>query len=125
MRIGMTVGYEWESAAVRGDSMPDGLPVEEQLAFQAMALLYARFWLNQISREKGSAEKGKIVYQTELLKRKLQTKEQLVKRSAEFFLQVEKAANQYAEDRTPENAENLWLTVSGLLKHERRKNVHE
>lgn len=108
--------FSWEADAMRGDPMPDGLPLEEQKAFQAMAHLYARFRLKQITREVGSEEKGAIVHQMDVERQNREARERLSERFAGFFRQVESVANRYAKDRTPENADILWAVVSGLIK---------
>lgn len=100
--------FEWEQAAMRGDPMPDGLPLEEQLAFQALAHLYARFRLHKITREAGREEKGKILSELERNRRRVHTQENLVRCSVEMVRAVESAANTYAGERTVEHADRLY-----------------
>lgn len=107
--------FLWERQAMAGDEMPDGLPLEEQLAFQALAHLYGRFRLKLLTREDGSKEKGKIAHQLDIDRRRLQVHEGLVGKSAELFKAVESAASQYAKDRTLENADRLYKAVYGML----------
>lgn len=54
--------FDWEPIAMRGEEMPDGLSLVEQLAFQTMAKLYGRYKLGLITREQGHIEKGKLVF---------------------------------------------------------------
>lgn len=106
--------FAWEAAAMRNDPMPDGLPLEEQKAFQALGHLYARFHLNQITREDGSREKGMIVHSVYAERQNRIVRERLSAHSAQMFKAVESAANAYAKERTLENADRLYEAIYGL-----------
>lgn len=99
---------DWEQSAMRGEPMPEGLPLEEQLAYQAMAYLYARFRLKAVTREMGAEEKGRILYELERNRRLLQVKKNLVRCSVEMVRAVEAAANSYSRERTVENGDRLY-----------------
>lgn len=107
--------FSWERAAMDGEPMPRGLPLEEQLAFQAVAHLYARYQLKVITRDDGSREKGEIVYQLGLNRRKLRTQEKLIKHSAALFRAVELSASEYAKNRTLENADEMYRALYGFF----------
>lgn len=66
----MAVEYDfpWEREAMRGDPMPDKLSLSDQAAYQAVALLYARFRARSIERDAAGQEKKLI--RAELEKRK-------------------------------------------------------
>lgn len=96
---------------MRGDEMPDGLPVPDQLCFIGLRSLYAQVRHGTISRDAGSREKGRMLHEKYLLEQKLRTKERIAQRSAELFRTVECAANRYAKDRTLENADALYEAI--------------
>ena len=101
----------YEKAAMRGDEMPDGLDLPDQLCFLGLRMLYAQAKQGIISREVGSREKGRLLHQREIQMQKLKTKENLVT-SACFMLQnTEGAANRYAKNRTLENADALYEAI--------------
>ena len=57
---------ELERIAMRGGPMPAGLTLPNQVYFQGLSYLYARFRAGFIDRDCGSAEKGKMLYQRDL-----------------------------------------------------------
>ena len=54
-----------ERLAMKGEEMPDGLDYPEQVLFQSLALLYARYRKEYITREAASKEKRKILVEYE------------------------------------------------------------
>ena len=50
---------DWEKQAQRGDPMPDGLEYPDQVLYQALSLLYARYRIKAITREQAQIEKLK------------------------------------------------------------------
>ena len=107
--------FSWERSAMENGDMPDGLPLEEQMAFQAVAHLYGRYRLKLINRETGHIEKGKIRYALDLRKRQADTDRRLAKHHADMLRDMEGAANSYAKNRTLENADRLYQVIYGML----------
>lgn len=105
--------YPYEPAAMRGEEMPDGLDMVDQLNFLCLRSLYAQARSGIIDRETGSREKGKLCYQRDLWERRLLSKEKMAQHSAEMFKSVEGAANAYARERTLENADRLYRALYG------------
>lgn len=107
--------FTWERSAMNGDEMPEGLPLEEQLAWQTVAHLYGRFRLKLITRETGHTEKGKIRYALDLRKREADADRKLARWHADLMKAAEGAANTYAKNRTLENADRLYQVLYGML----------
>ena len=105
--------YPYECAAMRGEEMPDGLDIVDQLNFLCLRSLYAQVRNGVINRETGSREKAKLGYRRGRWERKLMIRERVVQRSVEMLKAVELAAIAYAKDRTPENADRLYWAVYG------------
>lgn len=103
---------EYERSAMIGDRMPAGLSVGNQMAYQALASLYARYREKQISRDAASAEKREIVSS---LKRATAS-EEISRRSVDFFRIVERYMNRYRKERTIEAADCLADAVDGFLR---------
>lgn len=66
---GTGVVFPWEKQAMRGEEMPDGLDYPEQVMYQSLALLYARYHLKHISREQAQADKRNLLDEYEAYKR--------------------------------------------------------
>lgn len=107
--------YPYEQAAMRGEEMPNGLSLPDQLMFLALRQLYVQKRSGAIDRDTGSREKAKLGYQRERLCRKLGIQEGLVLYSARFFKAVEGAASAYAKNRTLANADELYRVVYRML----------
>lgn len=109
--------YSYERAAMRGDEMPDGLDIVDQINFLCLRSLYAQKRAGIIDRAVGSAEKAKLRRQRDLWEQRLFFREKLAKRCVEMFQTVEAAANAYAKDRTLENADKLYQAIYGMETH--------
>ena len=108
---GSGVVSELEKAAMRGEPMPDGLSLVDQVYFQGLAHLYARFHLKVIDREK-----GQMLYQHDLSKRSQEFESKMAKYHAELRKQTEGALNRYRKERTLEAADNLANVLEGKLQ---------
>lgn len=97
-----------------GAEMPDGLPLEEQMAYQAVAHLYGRYRMKLISRERGHAEKGKIKHALDCRKRKADMSRKLAELHTQLLKDLESAANDYAKNRTLEAADRMYQIVYGM-----------
>lgn len=113
---GSGVVSELEKAAMRGEPMPDGLSLVDQVYFQGLAHLYARFHLKVIDRATGSREKGQMSYQYDLSKRSQEFESKMAKYHAELRKQTEGALNRYRKERTLEAADNLANVLEGKLQ---------
>lgn len=109
------IDFPWERSAMNNDSMPDGLSLEEQMAWQALAHLYGRYRLKLVSRETGHTEKCRIKYELDLRKRRSDTDRRLAKHHADMLRKLEGAASAYAKDRSLENADRLYQAVYGSI----------
>lgn len=107
--------FPWERQAMNNEEMPDGLPLEEQLAYQAMAQLYGRYNKKMIDRERGGTEKGKIAHALICSKQRADMSRKLAEHHAKLLKDLEGAASSYAKDRTLEAADRMYQVVYGVL----------
>lgn len=114
--MSLKYAFPWEYSAMSGDEMPDGLSLEEQWAYQALALLYGRFRLKLVDRATGSAEKGKIKYELDLRSRQTNMQNKLAEWHTRLTKNIEAASVAYRKDRTLENADRLIDTLDGFLR---------
>lgn len=104
--------FPWENKAKRCESMPDGLKQSEQLAYQSIALLAARYRLGGLSDEQAVADRKKI------------DKRYLIDAANEGYIQwtvdvrrrVEMAVNQFRREPSIENANVMADVLDGFVR---------
>lgn len=99
----------YERAAMRGDAMPDDLTFPDQLMFQALSLLYARYRAKTITREQASVEKKQLLREHEAFVYRWKLGDHYV----ETIKKTELAASAYCKNRTLENADRLLEAIEG------------
>ena len=115
-------GKQWmsrkqiEDAAKRGDKMPDGLTLVEQLFFQAIANLTQRFLIGKISKAQSKVEYTQIAQEYESHCSKILYQSRL----AAIWADIENAALKYDNEPTIENADRLRDFIFGKREFERR-----
>ena len=114
-REGNHMVSELEQAAMKGKDMPDGLSMPEQFLFQALSYLYARFRAGQIDRERGGAEKKKIMYQYRMLSEKETASADLANWHARLRKEIESAAIRYRKEPSRQAADDLIKTLDGMI----------
>lgn len=105
---GITLPYEKQ--AQRGDEMPTGLNYPDQLMFQALALLYARYRLKAITREQAITEKKQLLDEY----RVFQYKWGLGDHYVAVTKATEAARALYRKNKTLDNADNLLASIEGV-----------
>lgn len=99
----------YERAAMRGDPMPRDLAFPDQLMYQSLALLYARYRASTITREQASAEKKQLLREHETFVYRWKLGDHYV----ETIKKTELAASAYRKERTLENADKLIEAIEG------------
>lgn len=117
---GERFSFPWERDAMRGDAMPEGLPLYDQAAYQAMRYLYALYRRGEIPREDAAAEKGRIRGEYETRKKQFQAVREGQTERAQFWKTIEAAANRFGRERTLENAEAFLEAVYQVGLRNRR-----
>lgn len=56
----MNLSWPWETAAVRGEPVPDGLGLIDRLAYFSMKGVYAQYRAGQLTKEEAQREKAEI-----------------------------------------------------------------
>lgn len=97
-----------EYAAMNNEPMPDGLRLPDQMYFQGLAWLYARYHAKQISRERGQQEKQKLVISRDRLARESESIIRFSKYYADVYTALAQASSAYAKERTLERADVLY-----------------
>lgn len=107
--------FQYEQQAARGDIMPDGLTQPDQLLYQSMAILYARYRAGFITRDAAVQEKGRLLYEWENNRARLESAGVLAEWNAKLRREIESAQNAYRRAPSMETAENLSRVLDGVL----------
>lgn len=105
---------QMEEQARRGDPMPDGLHLYDQQAYQALVLLYARYYRKEIPREQASLEKQKIRIALQAAYESDNFRDNLCFYHEKLNRMTETAKTLCRKDPTPENAIKLCDVLDGL-----------
>ena len=97
-----------EYAAMNNEPMPDGLRLPDQMYFQGLAWLYARYHARQISREQGQVEKQKLVVARDRLARESESLTRMSQYYAETYKTLAQSSIKYAKERTVEAADAMY-----------------
>lgn len=108
--------YPWEREAIQGAEMPDGLCLEEQLAYMALRHLSAAFRLKMVDQATATREKQKIFGEC---RQRLEYREFSRKLDAyhvELINSTEGARSDCLKNPTPENFRRLVLVMDGIIR---------
>lgn len=112
---GLAAGEALAASAARGGPMPENLSLVEQLAWQALAHLYARARLGQVRKEAGAREKRTILHALRTQRQEEDIQTRLAFWRAELLRETEAARAAYSKDRTLENADRLSALLEGRV----------
>lgn len=111
----------YERQAMRAQPMPDGLSLEDQLMYQSLSILYARYKRNELTRAQATAEKGKLVYEYDRRNKIEAASSDLTKWHTELRKAIEAAQCRYRKEHTLEAADALSAALDGRILHDREK----
>ena len=112
--------FPWERAAMRGDEMPDGLPLPDQMAYTALRNIYDAYYKKILSRDMAAAEKRKLRWKYEEARKSWDFWEKLGKHHTKILRDSELVKNACRKNPTPENAVLLCDVLDGLYRGEVR-----
>ena len=112
---GTGVVLEYESAAMNGNPMPEGLAQEDQIMFQALSLLYARYHIGRISRDQATREKGQLLYEYDKRQRVAEADRKLTRWHSDLRREIEAAQNHFRKEHTLEAADRLSAALDGRV----------
>lgn len=107
---------DWEKQAQRGDPMPDGLEYPDQVLYQALSLLYARYRIKAITREQAQTEKLKLLDEYKLY----QFRDSMEKEWVQIIKDTELARAEFRKNPSIENGWKLIEIIEGRKKNENR-----
>ena len=104
----------YERSAMHNEPMPEGLDLADQLCYQALALLYARYHSGKITREQGEKEARMIRRKREENVKSNEFGEKCREHAVKLWKDIEQSANAYRKKRTIENADKLIAAIYGV-----------
>lgn len=113
---GITLPYE--TAAMRGDPMPEGLKSYDALMFQNLTLLYKRYREKMISREQATKEKKTLLEAYRIDK----FGDEVVQDAVRLWKDIETAASAYCLSPSIETADAL---IKAIYKVGRKTDEYE
>lgn len=108
--------FPWEHSARRGDEMPEGLSLPDQMAYTAMRNVYWSFSRKIINRDAAAAEKQRIRREYEQRKTEWDFWVELAKHQYSVNMATEAAKTACRKDPTPENVNFLIDVMDGIKK---------
>lgn len=107
--------FPWEQAAMRGDEMPDGLSLPDQMAYTAMRNIYDAYHKKIISRDVAAAEKRKVRKEYEQSVKEVNFQKKLAYFRSELSRKTEIASTDFRKNPTIEGAIRLVKIVDGIV----------
>ena len=104
----------YERQAMKGEPMPDGLDLADQLCFQALSTLYKRFYSGRITREQGEHDARLIRRKRDENVKSIEFGEKCRSHAVTLWKNIEQSANAYQNNRTLENADKLIEAIYGV-----------
>lgn len=104
--------FPWENKAKRCEPMPDGLKQSEQLAYQSIALLAARYRLGGMSDEQAVKDRKKIDQRYVIDS----ANEGYIQWTVDLRKRIEIAQSRYRNERTREAADLLSDVLDGFVR---------
>ena len=106
--------FPWERMAMNNLEMPDGLPLQDQMAYTAMRNIYYSFRHGVITRDAAAAEKLKIRSRYDNMVSEWARWGDLAKYHCKLRKDIEAAATTCRKDPTPEHGMALCNAIDGL-----------
>lgn len=104
----------YERSAMHNEPMPEGLDLSDQLCYQALALLYARYHSGKITREQGEKEARMIRRKREENIKSNEFGEKCRENSVRLWRNIEQSVMDYQKNRTTGSADKLLIAIYGV-----------
>lgn len=115
--------FPWEQAAMRGDEMPDGLPLPDQMAYTAMRNIYDAYHKKTINRDTAAAEKRKVRKEYEQSVKEVNFQKKLAYFRSELSRKTEIASTDFRKNPTIEGAIRIVKIVDGIVSEWALKSI--
>lgn len=112
----MSTGFQfpWEREAMRGEGLPDGLDLSDQMAYTSLRHTYFLYQQKAISRDQAAAEKQKIRSTWQTAKGHLELCRRINEHYAKVYRCTEQTKTACRKKPTAENAIALCNAIDGI-----------
>ncbi len=104
----------WERQAAKGEPVPDGLPLEERLAYLALRNLHKAFRAGAVTKEEATEEKTEIFSTCHQIREARVAWGMIADRHAVMWKKIEGPASEFFKTKDPAKAEEALLILYGL-----------
>lgn len=109
--------FPWEREAMKGEELPDGLSLHDQMAYVSLRTLYHDYYEKRLDRGTASLEKRRIFGAWDKAKRTTEFERDLAFFHARVIKDTEGAKTAVLKDPSPENAVRLCRVLDGLERY--------
>lgn len=103
-----------EQAAAKGQKMPDGLDIFDQLRFHGLSYIYHNFQKGVTPKETATEYKRSLLKEIDFLRQEYAFAVRCWDSAVRLYKATEMARNAYGTNRTLENADALIAALDGL-----------
>ena len=104
----------WERQAARGEPVPDGLPLEEQMAYLALRNLHRAFHAKAVKKEEAAQEKTRIFALCRQIAEARASWGAIANKHAVMWKRIEAPASEFFKTKDVSKAEETLLILYGL-----------
>lgn len=108
--------FPWERQTMKGEPMPEGLKLHEQMAFLAMRYIYLSYYAEKLTQEQAREEKQRVRKVYDEAKKKFELEKKLIDYHVKQVRATEWIMCEVRKNPTPENAIRLCNIIDGLEK---------
>lgn len=106
--------WPWEKLAIAGAEMPDGLSLEDQLAYLSMRIIYRDFRAGVTDKTKAAAEKRKIFMEWRKRTEAREAADRMTDQHIRLWREGELAREKYRKERSLEAADMMLRVMEGV-----------
>ena len=99
---------------MRGEDLPEGLSLPDQMAYTCLRNIYSLYYGKTISRDRAAAEKQRVRQEWQNASERIAYESKLALRRAKILRDTETAKTVCRKDPTPENALLLCNVLDGI-----------
>lgn len=106
--------FPWEREAMRGEEMPEGLSLPDQMAYTTLRNVYQAYYSKVISRDAATIEKGRLKYQYDRAVRKMNFDRKLSAHHVRITKATEAAKSAFRKTPSIEAGLRLCQVMDGI-----------
>lgn len=117
--------FSWERAALYGHPMPEGLGLEEQMAYTSLRNTVHAFRAGRLSEEQAAHEKRLLVAEYQARAEKREFENQITAYHVRLIRAAEGAKTACMKNPTPENVRRLVRVMDGIERPVQKEETND